>query len=543
MQGLLLSSTIDLEALRRILRVVTTVYLAVPILLFSAGWVRAPGAVLLVAALAAVVANLARRQRGRPRPHIDGPARISVGSLALALAPVAVAVLLSGAGGWGPRTWDWAKHDAILRDLVVQPWPVRYSTEAGSTALVYYVGYYLPAAAVGKLAGWAAANGAVVLTSLVGAALAVLWLVVLTGASPPVCAALFVVFSGMDILGAAALSPPGSGVTRLFSEFFVQDWARTWQYSGSFSLLCFVPNQAIGGWLLTALAADRLEPARPAPPVVALAALGLLWSPFVTIGLLPLVLASVLVSGRPVRSAVREQLSAANLAGAALAVPLLSYFGARMRPLALPSRYHPAATPAARADFWFVPAHMPLETFFARYLLFVSCEFAALWVLLLWAQSRDPRAATLRPLLVVSGFTLLVLPFFHYGLYNDLVMRASIPALFVVQICAAHALRGGVRSPAALAVAAVLAVGALAGGNLLRLQARPVVWSRRLVRLPSMGSVRNLFQIQLHDPPAMKKEFVAQYLGATDSLFFRLLARDSAPVDVTGPDPPGSGVP
>ena len=48
--------------------------------------------------------------------------------------------------------------------------------------LTYYVAYYLPAALVGKIAGWTAANVVLFAWSATGAALAFLWLVVLSGA-------------------------------------------------------------------------------------------------------------------------------------------------------------------------------------------------------------------------------------------------------------------------------------------------------------------------------------------------------------------------
>jgi len=85
----------------------------------------------------------------------------------------------------------------------------------------------------------------------------------------------------------------------------------------------------------------------------------------------------------------------------------------------------------------------------------------------------------------------------------------------------------------------VLAVGAFYPANLLRWHASGAIRARRIVRVPPVESVRNLFQMQLHDGAARSREFVVQYLGATDSLFFERLGRSSEPRDVTGPDPLG----
>ncbi len=530
----MLSRTIDLATLRRGVRVATVAYLGLPLLIFAVGWLRAPVAAVVVVALAVVGLALGRG----PGPADDAErASVPLGALAASLASVALLVVLSGAGGFGPRTWDWAKHDAVLRDLVAQPWPVRYATGGDPAALVYYVAYYLPAAAVGKAAGWEAANAAIAFTSLAGAVLAVLWLVVLARGSPLVCTAVFAMFAGMDVVGAALVGWPARSLAAIFAEYHLANWAGLWQYTGNASLLFFVPNQAVAGWLVTAIVADHARPGRAPLPVAAVAALALLWSPFVAVGALPLLLAALLAAERPRCRAVRTQLTAVNAAGLVAAAPVVAYFAARLRPLALPAPYHPAQPPGTRGGFWFVPAHAPIAGFLARYAVFTLCEFAVLWVLLLRAARDDPHEAPRRALLWAAGTTLLVLPVFHYGLYNDLVMRASVPALFVLQIGAARALTRRPRAPAALAIAAVLAVGALYPANLLRIHARTVVWSRRLVRVPPLGSVRDLAEIQLRDPAAMNVEFLAQYLGATDTVFFERLARASTPRRLAVPGP------
>ena len=74
--------------------------------------------------------------------------------------------------------------------------------------LTYYVAYYLPAALVGKIAGWTAANVVLFTWSAAGAALAFLWLVVLSEAPVWRCLAIFVLFSGLDLVGAATLVRP-----------------------------------------------------------------------------------------------------------------------------------------------------------------------------------------------------------------------------------------------------------------------------------------------------------------------------------------------
>ena len=527
---------IPLAQLERVLRPATVAFLGLPILIFAVGWLRP--AVAVIAAAAAIVA-LAPLTRGGAAAEPDpagSAARVSPLALLAALAPAAALVLSSGAGGLEPRNWDWLKHDAILKDLIVQPWPVLYGTEAGTTGLVYYVAYFLPAATVGALAGWKAAHLAVVVTSLAGVALAVLWLVVLARGAPILCGAAFALYSGMDALGVVLLNG-SSGLAQIRSNYYLENWSGHWQYSCTPSLLNFVPNQAIAGWLLVALLVDAVRRDRAAFPFAVLPVVGLLWSPFVALGLLPLALASALAHARPLAAVVRAQANRANLAAALLGMLLVTYFAARFGPLALPERLRQAGAAAAAGAFWFVPSRVPLADFAVRYLLFVACEFAVLCLLLVRAQRSDGEGPAMRRLLLAAGCSLLVLPWFHYGIYNDLVMRASIPACFVLLVAALQALRRGTRSATSVLVAAVLVVGAIYPANLMRWHVVGAARSLRFAALRPMASVRSLFQLQLHDGLAQRLPFVTQYLGGTDTPFYRFLARRSTAAEVVEHDP------
>jgi hypothetical protein len=520
-----------------LLRTLTVAFLGLPVLIFVVGWLRPEPAVLATVALGVALAGLVRAGAPMPAAASEERATISPLSLLAGLAPPVALVLVSGAGGFGPRTWDWLKHDAILKDLIVQTWPVRYATEAGTTGLTYYVAYYLPAAVIGKVAGWAAANVAVVATSLAGVVLATLWLVVLGRGRPLRCGLLLALFSGMDVVGAAIVAPWPPHLWRIFADFHLEWWMGHWQYSSNASLLAFVPNQALAGWLLTALLADAAERRCGALPMVALLTVGVLWSPFAVIGLLPLAIVFVAAGDGSLTARVRAQASWANAGGLLLLGVLGGYYASRLGSLELPARYHPGGAAAARAAFWLEPSRLPLGVFLADYGLFVACEFLVLWLLLMHALRGWPDHRRLRPLLGAAGATLLLLPFFHLGTYNDLVMRASIPALFLLQIGVVAALRPGLRRATSAAIAAVVLVGALYGANLFRILAGGSVPPHHPVAVAEQRSVRNLFQMQLYDPSARGSEFVTQYLGSTDSLFFRHVAPPSAAARVDGPDP------
>jgi len=299
------------------------------------------------------------------------------------------------------------------------------------------------------------------------------------------------------------------------------------------SLLYYVPHQALAGWVLTALIVDAMETNERALPIMLMPAISALWTPFVTIGLVPLLL--VYLAVQSIQAKLRTQLSIANLAGVILLGLLCLYYLSRFEPITLPDRYLAGVINPARGDFQILPAHMPSQTFFPHYVLFITCEFLILWLLLIQAYRQTPTGSQPKWLLYAAGITLFVLPWFHYGVYNDLVMRVSIPALFVLQIAALQTLKSRATPTLRISVALILGLGVFHSANLLRMNVQWIAKTGQIITLPPEQKVRNLFYVQLYELPYEK--FVSQYLGSIDSLFFRKLADDLYPQNVEIPDP------
>ena len=152
--------TLRLDTLARVLLPVSLFYLAVPAIIFLAGWLRwylaLPCIGLVTFPLFRSVQNTEQvlgNQGARP----DDPA-LKLRHVVLLLLASLLLLSMSGVGGFGYQDTDWLKHNAILKDLVERPWPVVYELEGRDVPLVYYVAFYLPAALVGKLSGWLLAN-------------------------------------------------------------------------------------------------------------------------------------------------------------------------------------------------------------------------------------------------------------------------------------------------------------------------------------------------------------------------------------------------
>ncbi len=474
------------------LRALTLGYLYLPFLLFLGGWVRP----WLAATIALLLASAAYRARGLLAERVVLPRRAVAAALLAALAWTA----LSGVAGLGRRNTDWGKHDAILAGVVEKTWPVVYERELPGLegkrhALVFYLAYYLPAGAVGKLLGFAAAHVALAFWSACGLALVLLWTLELLAASGRAALGLllFLFASGMDALGHLARTG------RLFrATEHLEWWAVAWQYSSDTSLLFWVPHQALGGWLATALLLDGLVREREgsgagiAPLELAGA---LFWSPFATLGALPFALLRV---ARAPRELARSW--SAGVAAAAVGGLLVVYYAA-IRQHKIPRGFD---------------GERLLGELAAPYLLFVLLEFGLVLVLV---RPRASGGSPWRAIWWTAGVSLVAIPFYRLGLYNDFAMRSSIPALFALWLLAGRALLdGGVPRWRRAALGVLLAVGAATPATEI---ARAV--SPYRVALPDAASTPPL--LVLHASP----ELAAQYTGPLDALFFRFMSRTPPP--------------
>ena len=101
----------------RIFEAVTMIYVALPFLIFAAGWLR-PWIALPVAALVAVAVWSASVDRDAPAEGdpFASPSARQVAALAVLGLVVFVLVVYSGAGGYAFQHKDYARHNAFLAD-------------------------------------------------------------------------------------------------------------------------------------------------------------------------------------------------------------------------------------------------------------------------------------------------------------------------------------------------------------------------------------------------------------------------------------------
>lgn len=381
-------------------------YIALPTVIFLAGWIVLPVGPIAATLLAlAVFASVVGRRSLRTPPL--GPLIVPVVAIA------GLWCVLAGVGHLVFANADWVVRDGVLVDLVGKPWAVNYVLDGVVTLMRAPIGYFLPAALVGKVWGIHAAEYALLGWTLLGV---VLVFVMMLRDRPPLKAAvvriaIFVAFSGMDILGQIAHYNPHPLGEHL------EWWAFIFQYSSLTTQLFWVPNHALPGWIAIAWLLGQNPRRLPITPAVLFIVFAPLWSPLTAIGIAPIVgvalVRRIVVTPPRLGELVDWKMFVPVAACCLLVFPYLVAGSSEVRS-------------GGNAEIRWVG-----EDLVPRIVEFVLFEFAGFAVLLLARDRRDP-------VLWAAVLLLLVLPWYRFGPYNDLAMRASIPALVLLAIRLGH---------------------------------------------------------------------------------------------------------
>lgn len=468
------------------LRFITIVYLFIPYFIFFLGWLKPvyalPLCLLLGYSLFKVYRNDAESE------HQLFPFGAFHGVLLLLV--TLLWVLLSGVGGIGFQNNDYEKHCSVLNDLITLPWPVSYAQglpdQPGSAMLVYYIAFYLPAAIAGKLFGWQVANIVWFFWAYVGFALAHIWFAKFVGRKSLWVSIVFIFAGGLDFFGQIFAKGEIMRGTQ-----HVEWWARPFHYSSNSSLLIWVPQHAIGGWLSTALVLYQILRERSCKFLGLSVIAGCFWSPFVCIGLLPFLAYGTL------KNKFREVWNLHNL----LLPPLIAIVSGLF-----------FASLIYKLPGGFLSIE-DLARYWPKIFLFLILEVGLYFYLCF--NSKDLFKGD-KDLLIVAAVTLLFMPLYRIGLNNDYLIRGSIPALLILWIFVARACFN-TSHPQSLLVSRILIV-LLFIGSFSALSGL----TRSLTNY-SFGPKPQTYY--LSTPAFLPPQIAKQYLGDPESLFFRYLAR------------------
>jgi hypothetical protein len=383
-------------------------------------------AVILIACLCPVVALLAEKSVAT---------KLRVPWPALAIAAL-IAVSLFALGGQGRFFYanpDWQIRDAILADMARYPWPYVYNIPGEAAILRAPIGLYLLPA----LAGGGVHEVAMLLSNSLRMTLllALCWPLFNRNRDRAIALAVFLLFSGLDILGTMVFSQLGAGV----SWDHLERWNFNNQFSAHITQAFWVPQHALAGWacaftfLLWQRGLAKIGLFAATIPLVAI------WSPLAIMGAIPFALAAGIMTLRRGTWSGRDVLVAAL--ALAVSTPALAYLQADAQKLGSGLRAIGGLSYLFLALFEIFP--LILVPLLAR--ITAVADRMTLWLILA---------------------CLLLMPLYQIGSNTDFQMRASIMPLALLALLFAAWLGTVIdRLPssraAVIGAVAVLAVGAI----------------------------------------------------------------------------------
>lgn len=444
-------------------------YCFLPVVLFVLFWVVPWIGIPCAAAIALILATaMARKASTTERDRFTPPFRwgagrdgraevvkVSIRTIAVLAIISLIWCILGGQGGFWYQSGDWDARNALLRDLVTHPWPVRYESDGGW--LCYYIGHWLPPALIGRLGllsgvglvlAWRMARVALLLWTSTGMLLIMLLVVVTVGRGGMraivACTVVLILFSTPDALAMVLAGSTGRALTALHLEW----WYLEMQYSSITTCLFWVFNQAVVPWICTLCFLNEASPRLYLPIWLAC----LFGGPLPAIGLAALMLfqaAHVLLRERT-PGLVGSIASPANI----LALPVIAVVS-----LYIASNQTGAvdlAEEAAGLNLLPAPLFFPSGEGMVRMTLaFVTIEGLLIPLLLMRVGYRGP-------LLWGSIILLILCPFIRVSRNADFCMRVTIPSIMALCVLCADFVGGlacRLRPPVPrLATAALLVV-------------------------------------------------------------------------------------
>ncbi len=404
----------------RKIQAISLIYLLIPFVLFCISWLQPVVCVFTLSVLAWSLIKIFHipevlHQTSQPKDSTQ----------MIAIFVLGIWVLFSGIGGLAFQNHDFHWRNAIFRDLIQFHWPVVYpDTGQGPAALVYYFGFWLPAALVGKILGWEAANTFLWGWTWLGVVLVVKLISSRIKAPLLLISLFFIFFSGMDAIGILLLR---SIKIVTYPDLWppiqhLEWWAQGIQYSSNTTQLYWVYNQALPGWICTALVMCGINRRL----VFFVWSLCFFFAPLPAVGLaliIPFELIKPLIQAQPYQgvgkfsyrvftfftNTFHDILSVENVFGGG-AILFFSYMFYRTNPTSSK-----------------VSLTNNTPVYFLFLIIFLLCEGGLLWLYLSSTHKRDF-------LWYPIGLFLLVIPLVKLGYSGDFSMRASIPALFYLMV-------------------------------------------------------------------------------------------------------------
>lgn len=445
-------------------------YLALPTVIFIIGWLKQYWGLLFgILTAVACAKGLAASVQDKCFVIEEFNCRTFFKALIL----ITLWVYLSGIGGWCFQNSDHGARNAIFRALVEYDWPV--ISHDGSRGLIYYIGFWLPAACIGKLFGLEAGYTAQIVWAAAGIFI-VYYLICVYRRKVDLWPIVFMIFfSGLDYVGAWILGE--EELINLNLSTHLEWWAVDFQFTSMTSQLFWVFNQAIPAWAATIMIMTQ----KNCKNMLFILSLMMLSSTIPFVGLIPIVIYLYIRRVKKDRKYWREIFTVQNIVGVLLIGGCVFLY--------LTGNVSGGLIDKDNAG---LIVKEPMAQCL-RYLLFYFLEFGIYLCFVCRYRKRDS-------LVYLITAVLLVCPFIKVGSGHDFCMRASIPALFILMLLCIETLekiRKEGKRYLLTGYCIVLILGAVTSFNEIHRSVRETYWrvtSGESVRYPETPIEEGLFR-------------------------------------------------
>ena len=399
------------------------IYLALPVVIFFLGYLKLVFGLIFTAIVAAAAILAIRDCTKDPDGNkLELKSDISF-PLTFIIAAVIFAFIVTITNGVGEYVWapfDHAYRRAILNDLINYKWPIIYDPATqtnpevieilnlqNNQGFVYYFTYWLPAAVVGKLLGFNAGNITLVIWNALGIFLTLIGMCKYIKKASYGTLFMFLCFSGLDVIPYLINEiHPYSGWT------WIEGWVPYVSMISNFNNLENVYNQAIPCYLIVTL----LLQSKNNRSLGFVSSLLFAYSPWATIGIL--IPSLVRLFSKDMKASTTKKAVLNIFTYNNLSVPVLmlfsygAFYGAKSGALHM------------KGFLW--------EFYDGNILMFIVVLILLFIIEILPSFAFVVKGHKKDPMLWSAMAVLFILPFYFLSEGNNLVMRGTMPALFVL---------------------------------------------------------------------------------------------------------------
>ncbi|MCM1103062.1 MAG: hypothetical protein NC409_03055 [Clostridium sp.] len=501
----------------RILVAATYGYLTLPFLIFAGGYLKIPYAVPVVLI---VGFSLIKAIKEEMIPDMPVLGKKEIAKLTAVGVILLVWVILSGIGGVFFQNSDHPHRNAVFNCLVNLKWPVAHGMTHGGGAqmrtLIYYIGFWLPSALVGKVFSLQAGYLFQIFWAWLGLMLMYCLLCVFRKKVELWPLVVLIFFSGLDVIRQELYMH-----TPLFSTGYLDFGKHDFNYASFITDLNGPYNTTVPCFLTTMLVINQPKRSN----VIFVWSTLLLSAAFPFIGIIPYVLYVIFrkENGESIADRLRETCSLQNIAGAGLigiisfvfivsgaaAADLIKIPGqlAWNSPVMLSAAVQSMPILLSQAAAAVRNALSPMiQNKLGYYVIFIFFEVGIYFALLFQTYKKNV-------LFWITVGSLLVIPWIRAGEGFDFCVKASVPALLVLAVMVITRLGSrGKRRIVNILLVICLCIGSVSG----------------------IHHMADSFRLQMLGE---KKQTLCaniifggyNFSGDMDNLFFRYLARERKP--------------